>query len=144
MPASPATDWFVLESTPLCNLRCVFCCNPWNAPGAARAVFDPGTAFRAAERLARMTSARGATVSGGEPCVRDDLPGLVRMLARAVPEVHLATNGTLLDRGSARILADSGLAAFQVSIPAASAATLSGLCGDARIDRIFRGISESM
>jgi len=88
-----------------------------------------------------MTSARGATVSGGEPCVRDDLPGLVRMLARAVPEVHLATNGTLLDRGSARILADSGLAAFQVSIPAASAATLSGLCGDARIDRIFRGIS---
>lgn len=141
MPDNPSADWFVLESTPLCNLSCVFCGNPWNARGSAHAPADPETAFRAAERLASIPSARGVTVSGGEPFVRDDLAGLVRMLARSVPEVHLATNGTLLDRRKAGILADSGLAAWQISLPAASASTLEGLCGAACIDRVFSGIS---
>ncbi len=88
-----------------------------------------------------MSSARGVTVSGGEPCIRDDLARLVRTIARSIPEVHLASNGTLLDRESCRILSDSGLAAFQISIPAATPHAFSDLCGEGCVDSVLRGIS---
>lgn len=80
-------------------------------------------------------------MSGGEPCLRDDLSLLVGILARSVPEVHLATNGTLLDGSAAGSLAGSGLAAFQISLPAARPPTFEGLCGCGSIDRVLRGIS---
>lgn len=141
MTDSARTDWFVLESTPSCNLRCEFCCNPWTAEDADPPAADPKTSFRTAERIASICSIRGVTISGGEPTTGSDIPDLVRLLSRRVPEVHLATNGTLLDGRKARELADAGLAAFQISLPAALPGTYRRLCGVDAMRKALIGIT---
>lgn len=73
--------------------------------------------------------------------MRGDLARVVGILARSIPEVHLATNGTLLDRRAGCTLADSGLAAFQISLPAAHPSTFAGLCGEGSFEGVLRGIS---
>ncbi len=143
MPAEdkPGERWLVLEATPRCNLGCIYCCNPWTAEGEARPAPPEGTVFEILERLGPGASFRGVTVSGGEPALRTDLREIVRKAARIAPEVFLATNGTLIDAGMARGLAEAGLTGFQISLPAASGSTFETISGRDALRDAMHGIS---
>ncbi|HLG75852.1 MAG TPA: GTP 3',8-cyclase MoaA, partial [Ktedonobacteraceae bacterium] len=72
------------------------------------------------ERVARVAVSIGIEqirLTGGEPLVRRDVPGLVRQL-RAIPGLHslsLTTNGVLLKQ-QAQALAEAGLTRINVSL----------------------------
>ena len=90
--------------TDRCNFRCPYCM-PAEIYGA-RYAFLPRPEllrFEEIERLARLFVELGVEklrITGGEPLLRADLPGLVRRLA-AIPglrDLTLTTNGVLLER----------------------------------------------
>src|ERR671918_1641862 len=88
-----------ISVTDRCNFRCVYC--------MPRAVFGPDHAFLPRQellsfeeitRLVRLFAALGVRkvrLTGGEPLVRRDLPGLVAELAdvEGVEDLTLTTNG---------------------------------------------------
>ncbi len=109
-----------ISVTDRCNFRCRYC--------MPREVFGPEfrflprgeiLTFEEIARIARSFAAHGVRkirLTGGEPTLRADLPGLVRMLADiAGVEVALTTNGSLL-RDLAQPLRDAGLARITVSL----------------------------
>ena len=107
--------------TDRCNFRCPYCM-PAEVYGA-RYAFLPKPellSFEEIERLARLFVELGVEklrITGGEPLLRADLPGLVRRLA-AIPglrDLTLTTNGVLLER-QAGALADAGLRRISVSL----------------------------
>jgi radical SAM protein with 4Fe4S-binding SPASM domain len=61
--------------------------------------------------------------TGGEPLLRDDLEGMIRIARHADLEVNLITNGTLADARRARSLFKAGLRTAQVSVESPDAET---------------------
>ena len=109
--------------TDRCNLRCTYC--------MPREVFGPDYAFLERDelltfeeiaRLVRVMVPLGVEkvrLTGGEPLLRRDLPGLVAMLAGidGVTDLALTTNAVLLPRHAAA-LAAAGLHRVTVSLDA--------------------------
>lgn len=109
--------------TDRCNFRCTYC--------MPREVFGPGheflhrrdlLTFEEITRLATVFAPLGVQkirLTGGEPLLRRDLPGLVEQLRQAVPaaELTLTTNGSLLARLAASLRA-AGLQRISVSLDA--------------------------
>jgi cyclic pyranopterin phosphate synthase len=107
--------------TDRCNFRCRYC--------MPRERFGKDHAFLARaelltfEEMARVVGVLGQALrkvrlTGGEPLLRKDLPGLVRLLKRAgSPPIALTTNGVLLPQ-LAGPLADAGLDRLTVSLDA--------------------------
>ncbi len=103
--------------TDRCNFRCQYCMPaeglPWLERGAV-------LTFEEIARLIRLLSAMGVhdvRLTGGEPLVRRDFPRLVEMLSAIddVAEVSVTTNGYLLERDAAKLVA-AGVGRFNVSI----------------------------
>src|SRR6185295_6152046 len=89
-----------LSVTDRCNFRCQYCMPADGLPWLERAEV---LSFEEIERVVRVTARMGVTdvrLTGGEPLVRRDFPGLVGMLARVpgVEDLSLTTNGYLLER----------------------------------------------
>jgi cyclic pyranopterin phosphate synthase len=135
--------------TDRCNFRCGYC--------MPRDVFHDGHAFMSREqvltfeeiaRLARVAveqlSVTKVRLTGGEPLLRRDLPGLVRMLAgiEGLHDLALTTNGHLLAE-HARALADAGLHRITVSLDADDDATFTRMSGvdAASVERVLAGIA---
>jgi uncharacterized radical SAM superfamily Fe-S cluster-containing enzyme len=100
----------LLEVTLRCDLRCAFC-----FASAGHASSDPSPE-RLAARMRRLYEAAGPVnlqLSGGEPCVRDDLPAIAAV-ARQIgfPFIQVNTNGLRLARDPAfgQRLRDAGVA----------------------------------
>lgn len=134
-----------LEVVQHCNERCAFCYNVWKADRAYPAARRDPERLRAVLDAALVRLAPGAlTFSGGEPLLRRDLEGLVAVATRAVPEVQIATNGTLLDRARAAALAAAGARAVSVPLLAGEPGLhdrMTGLSGSFR--RACRGLAEA-
>lgn len=106
-----------ISVTDRCNFRCQYCMPAEGLPWLERADI---LSFEEIERLVRILAAMGVAkvrVTGGEPLVRRDLPTLIAMLRAVdgVEEIALTTNGYLLDRHAADLLA-AGVDRFNVSI----------------------------
>jgi radical SAM protein with 4Fe4S-binding SPASM domain len=71
----------------------------------------------------------GVTLTGGEPLLRRDLPGVATTLSRIGFTVAVATNGTLLTSSTARELRDSGVRHFDIGIESAIAEVSEGIAG---------------
>ena len=124
-----------ISVTDRCNFRCRYC--------MPREVFGPDFEFLPRdqiltfEEIARLAGlfaglgVRKLRLTGGEPTLRADLPGLVAQLREAAPETDIAltTNGSLLTR-LARPLADAGLDRVTVSL-------------DTLDDAIFRDMNDA-
>jgi MoaA/NifB/PqqE/SkfB family radical SAM enzyme len=93
--------------TRLCNQNCAFC--------TERAPVDEVFAVRAALENA---DAEEILITGGEPTLRNDLPGIVAHAKRTGKRVILETNGALLDEGRVALLKKSGLDGARVHVPA--------------------------
>ncbi len=103
--------------TDRCNFRCQYCMPADGLPWLERAEV---LSFEEIERVVRITAQMGVTdvrLTGGEPLVRREFPGLVKMLARVpgVEDLSLTTNGYLLER-DADALVEAGITRVNVSI----------------------------
>ena len=109
-----------ISVTDRCNFRCRYCM-PREAFGPNFQFLPRGEilTFEEITRLARLFAGLGVRkvrLTGGEPTLRHDLAGLVRMLSEIDGiEVALTTNGSLLSF-LAQPLADAGLRRVTVSL----------------------------
>jgi cyclic pyranopterin phosphate synthase len=106
-----------ISVTDRCNLRCRYCMPEEDYVWLPR---ESILAFEEIVRLAAIFGRLGADkvrLTGGEPLLRQDLPGLVaRLKAGAAPrDLALTTNGTLLAREAAALRA-AGLDRVTVSL----------------------------
>ena len=110
-----------ISVTDRCNFRCTYCM-PREVYGRDFAFLPRAEllTFEEITRLARLFVDLGVQkvrLTGGEPLLRRDLPGLVAMLAAlpGVRDLTLTTNGSLLAR-HASALAEAGLRRISVSL----------------------------
>ena len=91
-----------------CDFRCPFCHNFELADGSAKPVMDAEALFAFLEKRRGLLD--GVAITGGEPCLRHDLPALMRRMRALGYAVKLDTNGTHPDRLAA--ILDEGLADY--------------------------------
>lgn len=106
-----------LSVTDRCNLRCRYCMPNQRYVWLPRSeVLSFDELHRLVGVLVRLGVAR-LRLTGGEPLLRRDLPGLVELLATepGLEDLALTTNGLLLAR-QARNLRDAGLHRLTVSL----------------------------
>lgn len=111
---SHAPDFFGIEITRRCNLRCPHCYTASGPRGAA----GPSTAATI-DLLQRLVAAgvRSVAFSGGEPLLRDDLETIMLAgRAAGIRSYGIVTNGSLAEPERARSLRKAGLAIAQVSL----------------------------
>ena len=109
------------ELTKGCNLRCIHCratATELSAPSdlstqAAKDIID---------QIAELSSPI-LVLSGGEPLFRSDIFQLARYGTDKGLRVALATNGTLVTKHVARMIADSGVQRVAISLDGADALT---------------------
>jgi cyclic pyranopterin phosphate synthase len=104
-----------LSVTDRCNLRCQYCMPAAGLPWLERSDL---LTFQEMERLVALVASMGVRdvrLTGGEPLVRRDLHVLVRMLAPLVDDLAITTNGYLLERDAASLVA-AGVGRFNVSL----------------------------
>lgn len=75
-----------------CDFRCPFCHNFELVDGSAPPVMDEAELFAFLEKRRGLLD--GVAVTGGEPCLRPDLPDLLRRFRAMGYAVKLDTNGT--------------------------------------------------
>jgi cyclic pyranopterin phosphate synthase len=104
-----------LSVTDRCNFRCQYCMPAEGLPWLDR---DDVLRFEEIQRLVGLFAEMGVRdlrLTGGEPLVRRDFPKLVGMLAPLVDDLSITTNGYLLERDAADLVA-AGANRFNVSI----------------------------
>ena len=130
--------------TDRCNMRCRYC-----MPEESY-VWLPRTSllsFEELERLVRVFALAGVDkvrLTGGEPLLRHDLPGLVARI-RGVPGIRdlaMTTNGILLGQ-HARALRDAGLDRLTISLDTLRPERLQEFSRTGRHPDILRGIAEA-
>lgn len=110
------------DLTERCNLRCGHCRQEGPLPGEMpfpdimAAFQDIIDTARSWEDASGKLFVPRFTITGGEPFLRGDLARVLEILTHPNFEVFLCTNGTLVDRDRAHMLADLGIAGVQVSI----------------------------
>lgn len=130
-----------ISVTDRCNLRCFYCMP------AEEVQFRPREeilTFEEIERFVRVVAAMGVNklrLTGGEPLVRHDVPGLVERLARVpgIADLALTTNGLLLRQQAAR-LKRAGLHRLNVSLDALDETVFQTISRRTGLDRILDGI----
>jgi cyclic pyranopterin phosphate synthase len=104
-----------LSVTDRCNFRCQYCMPAEGLPWLDRASV---LSFEEIERLVALFASMGVRdvrLTGGEPLVRREFPRLAGMLAPLVDDLSVTTNGFLLERDAAALVA-AGVNRFNVSI----------------------------
>ena len=130
--------------TDKCNFRCKYC---MPAEGLEWLPRDEVLSFEEIERVVRVLAAMGVDevrLTGGEPLIRRDLPVLVEKLARVpgVTDLSLTTNGVLLDRLAAPLVA-AGLRRVNVSLDTLSHTRFAEITRRDALDRVLAGLAEA-
>src|SRR3954453_14404964 len=130
--------------TDKCNFRCRYC---MPAEGLEWLPRDQVLSFEEIARLVRLLASMGVDeirLTGGEPPVRRDLPVLVEKLAAipGVDDLSLTTNGVLLDRLAAPLVA-AGLRRVNVSLDSLSHTRFAEITRRDALDAVLRGLEEA-
>jgi radical SAM protein with 4Fe4S-binding SPASM domain len=102
-----------------CNLKCRFCyagCNNMKKTGHETNEMSVAQVKEILWKLFHQAKVPSVSFTGGEPVLVSRLPKYIRFAKRLGMRVNLITNGTLITREVAQILADSGLDSAQVSL----------------------------
>jgi GTP 3',8-cyclase len=146
--AAPLTDGFGrvhrslrLSVTDRCNLRCRYC---MPAEGMSWLPREELLTYEEVTRIVALLARLGVgdiRVTGGEPLVRADLPGLVRRLSATpgIREVTLTTNGVLLAR-HLDDLVDAGIGRVNVSLDSLDPDRFAALTRRRDLDRVLEGL----
>jgi cyclic pyranopterin phosphate synthase len=133
-----------LSVTDKCNFRCRYC---MPAEGLEWLGRDEILSFEEIARLTHVLASMGVSdvrLTGGEPLARRDLPTLVGMLASipGVEDLSLTTNGVLLDRHCAALVA-AGLRRLNVSLDSLSHVRFAEITRRDALDRVLAGLAEA-
>lgn len=140
-----AIDYLRLSLTDRCNLNCIYC-----TPKEKGAHLKHEDLLRH-EEITRAAAAfvragvKKIRLTGGEPLVRKNIVGLVRLL-RAVPglqELALTTNGMLL-KDLAVPLREAGLDRVNVSLDTLHPATFKRITGSEGLDNVWDGLMAAL
>ena len=128
--------------TDKCNFRCTYC---MPAEGLEWLPKADVLTFEEIARLVRVMAAMGVSeirLTGGEPLVRRDVPTLVGLLAATpgVEDLSLTTNGVLLDRLAAPLVA-AGLRRVNVSLDTLSHVKFAEITRRDALDRVLAGLA---
>src|SRR5436190_17327142 len=130
-----------ISVTDRCNIRCFYCMPDENVRFKPRSEI---LTFEEIERFVRVVAPLGVRklrLTGGEPLVRADMPGLVARLARipGIDDIAMTTNGILLAE-HAQALKAAGLKRLNISLDALSEETFRRISRRDGLDRVLAGI----
>jgi cyclic pyranopterin phosphate synthase len=128
-----------LSVTDKCNFRCQYCMPAEGLPWLDRAEV---LTFEEIERLVALLAEMGVRslrLTGGEPLVRRDFPRLAAMLAPLVDDLSVTTNGFLLERDAAALVA-AGVNRFNVSIDSLQRDRFYEMTRRDALPRVLRGL----
>jgi len=91
-------EYLRISVTDKCNLRCVYCMPEEGLPWLKKDRLLTYEEIREIVEVMAPLGLRRLRLTGGEPLVRRDLPGLVKLLARVegIEDLAISTNGVLL------------------------------------------------
>ncbi|MFF1924021.1 radical SAM protein [Streptomyces sp. NPDC058221] len=120
--------WLSLSLGGQCDSACVFCFTEWirHEPRLTRE-----QAMRSLDEAASIATMEGVVLTGGEPTLRKDLPGLVRHAsAKGFGSIGLQTNGhRISDPRYLDELVESGVTHVLLSLHGARRETHDGIAG---------------
>jgi GTP 3',8-cyclase len=128
-----------LSVTDRCNFRCQYCMPAEGLPWLER---DAVLRFEEIERIVGLVAQMGirsVRLTGGEPLVRRDFPVLAGMLAPLVEDLSVTTNGFLLERDAAKLVA-AGVNRFNVSIDSLQRDRFFEMTRRDALPRVLRGL----
>jgi len=110
-------NYLRISVTDRCNLRCIYCMPAEGVPLMSHQDILTYEEIYSITRAAAELGINKVRLTGGEPLVRSGLTELVKMLAqiKAIDEISLTTNGTLLSRYAAE-LKQAGLKRVNISL----------------------------
>ncbi|RYE04500.1 MAG: radical SAM protein [Sphingobacteriaceae bacterium] len=129
-----------------CNLNCFYCTmgseediNFDHRPQKSAAFFS-----HIISRLHENLDLETIRLTGGEPLLYRELPGLIRNLKLiGIPKISMTSNGYLLAR-QAKVLADAGLQSINVSLDAMDEASFYKMAKRKHLDRVLNGIEAAL
>ncbi|NPV69507.1 MAG: DUF512 domain-containing protein [Firmicutes bacterium] len=139
----------VLPITSQCNLDCVFCSNRFNPPGVEVIGIPPREVTEIARSLDQLAGAEkivigesATRICEGEPMTHPAFAGIVELVRGRYPgtPIRITTNGTLLDRETARMLSRLGDVEVTVSLNVVDLDVRSRIMGDRAPERAIRGV----
>ncbi len=140
-----AIDYLRLSLTDRCNLNCIYC-TPLEKKG-----FLTHDELLRHEEIARAAAAfvgagvKKIRLTGGEPLLRKNIVGLVKLL-KAIPglkELAMTTNGVLL-RDLAGQLREAGLDRVNISLNTLNPATYERITGSAALEDAWDGLMAAL
>lgn len=137
-----------LSVTQACSMRCLYC-RPAGLMSAGRAV-DEGDLTRAeirrlVEHLVQAHGLRKVRLTGGEPCVRPDIEGILADLhgLKGLQSLALTTNGLTL-RARAQAYRDAGLQRVNVSLDSLDPEGFARITGCDGLHLVLDGIDAAL
>ena len=125
----PLTD-LRISVTDRCNLRCAYC-----MPADSNPCFLSKEKLLSVREIERAVSAMYAfeiekvRITGGEPCLRTDLPDIIKVIRNiGIQDIALTTNGILLEDKLPRLKA-AGLRRLNISLDALDDALFQKITG---------------
>jgi len=129
-----------ISVTDRCNFRCQYCMPHEGMRWLPR---EEILTFEEIERVARVFveyfGIESVRVTGGEPTLRAELPGLMARLARLAVELSMTTNGASLERLAAP-LKDAGLHRVTISCDSLRPERFAEITGRDALTHVLRGL----
>jgi pyruvate formate lyase activating enzyme len=113
-----------------CDFRCPFCHNYELVDGSAPALMEEDELFAFLKKRAGLLE--GVAITGGEPCLRPDLPELLKRIKAMGYGVKLDTNGT--HPALLRAIIDAGVVDYVAMDVKNSPEKYAQTCGVARLE----------
>lgn len=125
--------YFIFEITSRCTGNCLFCYNVWKQDkDYPKGELSLSEIKKLIGKLAGETTPAGFTLAGGEPLLHKNIKETVSFLAEIGIKPGIASNGMLLDEGTAQELVKRGAGYFEISLMTAD---------DGKFARLTRGNS---
>lgn len=130
-----------ISVTDRCNLRCIYCM-PEN--GIELLKHEDILSFEEIESFTRIAVESGidkVRITGGEPLIRKNITGLIRLLSdiEGIKDLSLTTNGILLENYASQ-LKDSGLNRVNVSLDTMDPEKYDHITRGGDYNKVMRGI----
>ncbi len=140
-----AVDYLRLSVTDKCNLNCLYCA-PFEKSGIITA-----NEILSYEEVVRLVGAfvkkgvRALRLTGGEPLLRRDIVGLIRMLKniKGLQDISLTTNAVLL-KNTAYQLKSAGLDRVNISLDSLKKERFAYIVGSDIFDDVWAGIQGAL
>ena len=128
-----------IESTNLCNAKCVFC--PRDEMHRRQGVMDVDLFKKIVDECAALSIKHVRVHNYGEPFLDKQLVEKVRYAkSRRIPEVGMISNGSLITEELARGMVDAGLDAINISVDASGKETFESTRLNLKYDDVLANI----